>query len=887
MVPATTRAAAPPLVVAGLVVWALVLAACGAGSPPRAAPAGPPTSELSAAPAYRWSRLAEPSLNVGGGAAATIAAVVAPAGPGQQWTAVGTRTAPGTAGPPAAGAAPGTAGLPAAGAAPGTAGIPAAGAAPGTAGAAPGTAGAATATVWTSPDARHWAAAALPGTGSVSQARAASRLGATTIVVGSAGSGGSQRAAAWLSAGSGRPWKAVTSAAFAPSPAPPVTGTVASADSGQGAVMDHVATGAIGAFAVGTDRGATAVWYSTDGSRWTRLSTAEKVIDSADQAQVNTLMVTASGVVAAGTVVDGTDLDAAVWKSTDGIHWSRVMSAQRSFAGNGDHVISDIAPLGTGFVAVGAVRPATQWLPASWISPDGTSWSAVSSAFPQAPALNAGGQGTVVAAVAAAPGTGGLVAVGGGLGTLGAGPAGVGLGAAGGPVVAGRPGLPRMWTSTDGLSWSEAPLAAPASTTSGWRLGLVASAGGTTVVADDTVGEPRMLAYVGAAWSDVSADPSNFGVPATVATPTSLVSRGGNLYLSIDVDTPSQALRPASEWAEVLTSADGTHWKLSAAGGPLAGHRVDGLLAVPGGLAAAGGTAAGGSPVPPPAATVWSSPDATTWTPAPNPAAAGANPAFGGMPEDPARALGLARVGSKLVAVGTKAGSAVAWTSAGGGGRWQPEGTLDASPGLGTEVPYGACAGPQSVVAVGTGQVGVAGSQAEAWSSPDGRSWWAASVSPAQTPGEEEEMTGCLTTGNAFLAYGGSAGPHGTTDPALWQSTDGTAWGRQSVVAFAGDGGGGITDLALRGATWLAVSGAAGAVPVASSAAARVSLWRSEDAGGTWQQVGADGVPWTARLYSQADLVGFAGATAVVVGQVDGGLAVWVGTTPAPGAARA
>jgi hypothetical protein len=849
---------------AGLLV-ATVAAGCGGrshnGSAPPPAPA---TTVPVAAPAsYQWEQVQQTALPLGNGATTTIADVVAPTQAGQPWLAVGTKTA--------AGAAPVNGET-------GQAGAPDQ---PGTS-AQVGPAVVGTATVWTSPDGLHWSATALPTTvpDVSSQARSAARLGHETIVVGATGGGSQRRGAVWVER-DGR-WREVPPTAFTGNPAPTATGTVGSAASATGTVINTVATGALGAFAAGTIGGAVAMWYSADGVRWTRLPDAEKVIDRSDRPQVNALLVTTDGVLACGSVVEGTDLAAAVWKTTDGIHWGQVTVAGHVFSGDGDHVITSVAPLGTGYVAVGAVRPAEQWLPASWISPDGRSWSLASSAFPQAPVPDAGDQGTVLTGVTSIAGR--VVAVGGGVNSLGLGNSGLNPGSAAGLWAAGGAGVQRMWTSTDGLSWSQQALPGAAATATGWRLGVVAAYGPTIVTADTDVGQPRLLTYVSGKWTEVTSSAAPFGTPAPVAAPTSLVTSGNQLYLSVDIRLPGQSLGADRSTVAVLESSDGLHWKLAARGGTLAGHRMRALLAVPGGLAAAGGSTPTAA-AHPPAATAWSSPDGRSWTAAPNQVVAG-QPVFGGTAANPAQGVSLARNGASLVMVGTDAGSAVAWAQP-SGGSWQPATTLDSRPGVAVETVEGACGGPQAVVVVGAEQVGP-GSRAAAWSSTDNRSWHTATITPAATAGADETMDGCLATGNAFLAYGASPGTGGTTDPALWQSADGTTWSLQDVTSFSGSGGGGITDLALRGDTWLAVSGAVGDAAAAGHASDSVRLWRSEDAGRTWQAANTQTTPWAAGLDSQADLVGFAGSTPVVVGQIDGGLAVWAGVpvtaTPVAGA---
>jgi hypothetical protein len=809
------------------------LTACSGTPRHNTSPTPTTAAPIPAQAAYRWQRLSQASVAIGGGNTTTISDLVAPAATGQPWLAVGTRTAQ-----PSVSATP-----------------------------------TAAATVWTSTDAIHWKAARLPGPSTFTQARAATRLGSATIVVGSTGAGSGRQAAIWVSQAAGT-WRQLRlPPALQSLPRRTLTGTITPAAASTGSVIDHVASGPLGAFATGTIGGAVAVWYSADGTRWTQLTDAERVIDKSDQPHVSSVAVTTAGVVACGSVVSAGHLDAAVWHSTDGVHWQQSGASSPSFAGSGDHVMTSVAPLGSGYVAVGAVRPANEWIPASWISPDGNSWSMASSSFPQSPVAGSGDEGTVVTAVTA--GTSGMVAVGGGIDSSSLGPSGLGPGAAAGGWRAADSGVQRMWTSTNGLSWTEQPLPGAAATSTGWRLGLAAASGATVVVADNTVGQPHLLSSAAGKWTEVTASPLAFGAPATVATPTALTSTGNQLYLSVDVRTPGQALGHDRTTAAVLVSPDGVHWSLAAEGGSLAGRHMLSLLAVPGGLAAAGDTPSDRAGQ----ATVWSSANGRSWSIAPG-ASAGSTPVFGGTPATPARAVALARLGVSVVAVGMEAGSAVAWTQT-PPSPWQPARPLDSTPGLAMEVPEGACGGPQAVVAVGASQVGAPGSQAAAWSSTDGRRWQAATIAPSAVAGEDETMSGCLATGNAFLAYGASAGPDGTTDPALWQSADGTAWTRQVVAAFAGHGGGGITDLALRGDTWLAVGGATGNGASATSAVDSVQVWRSEDAGRTWQALVTDTSPWASGLESDALLVAFSGSTAVVVGQVDGGLAVWAGT-PVP-----
>jgi hypothetical protein len=720
--------------------------------------------------------------------------------------------------------------------------------------------GTSTATVWTSPDALSWTATPLTQSGANSTARAVTTSGPKTVIVGSSGTGRNQRAAVWVSPTPG--------AAFRPVDAPGVFSGPSSA-SGDGSdtgdvatTVDLVAAGALGVFAAGTAGGATAMWYSTNGLHWTRLKHAEHVINSATNPHVNALMVSTNGVYAAGSVTDGSAAgatDAAVWGATDGITWQQVTTAKDSFTGEGDHVITGLATFGTGLVAVGAVRSGPSWSPASWISPDGHSWSQASQSFPLGARPRPDAGGTTIAAVASANRNGSpgdLAAVGG------------------------SPTNQRLWMSHDGTAWGEVALPTGATNAADWRAGQVATDGSTTIVIDNSTGSPRVLVDRSQGWTEVSSNPAMFGSPQPTATPVRLLTMGKTMVLLVGVDDPGPVLGTESTSAAVLTSPDGTNWTAANAT-PFAGHALSDATALAGGLVAVGHTSALTSTLAagPTGASAWFSPDATGWTLDPEPPAV-----FGGAPGGAARADAVTRLGATAVAVGRQAASpatpadqGVAWVSADGHG-WSPANPLDDTPGLGIEDPEGACAGPQSVVAVGTGVTSGPGSVAMAWFSSDGTRWQAGTVSPAPDPRANESMQNCITTGNGYIAFGSTQGTDGTVDAAVWYSNNGTQWTRQTVGAFTGSGLGPIKDLAVGGTTWLAVSGSSA---LTTAPGGNLGIWRTGDAGSSWQRIDTTGAPWTAIQTASVDRVALDGANAVVAGQVDGRLTVWLGTPPA------
>jgi hypothetical protein len=474
---------------------------------------------------YTWERDRSPALDLGGGATSTLSAVVAPGASGD-WLIAGTQFKAG---------------------------------------------GPAVATVWTSPNAVRWSKTALPtpvAEGSAS-ANAATDWGSREVVVGSAGTGPGKRAAVWVSENPGQP--------FLPIPDNPVFDAPTSGSLQGGAVMDTVAAGALGLFAGGTINGRATVWYSTNGEQWQELNGANSVINHDRGAVVNDILSTPNGVFAAGSSVNRGRLSAALWYSSDGIHWSTVRSAVSTFFGNGDHVITSILDIGendnalgspgpTGLLAVGGVRVGPNWQPASWISPNGFSWSQTSESFP----LDAEPPGSPGAIAYAASGADGyLYAVGG------------------------SPGRQRLWQSSDGLAWNEVRLPTAAATDTGWHLGLVAANGHTTVLADNIPGQPYVLVDQDGRWHQPSAE-GTFGSPLPEAVPTSLIGDNGTLVMSVELSEPGQSLGSAPSSVAVLTSDNGSAWHTENA------HAFDGasinqLLAVPDGLLAVGSAPVPGS----------------------------------------------------------------------------------------------------------------------------------------------------------------------------------------------------------------------------------------------------------------------------------------------------
>jgi hypothetical protein len=740
--------------VAFAALGAAVTASCGGGkNPPSAAsttlPATSttPTSVEAQGPTapYTWVRDTKAALSLGGGPTTTISGVLPPTPGSPTWIVAGTSEAAN---------------------------------------------GGSIAKVWTSTNATAWTETPLSAPNVASQAMSAVQWNTSTIVVGAVGPGGTERAAAWIASSPTGPYAQA-----------PVTGNQA------GSSLIEVTGGSLGMFALGTSGGQIALWSSTNGLDWTPSDSFDDLIATSVDPHVDAVLAVGNNVYAAGSVSNGTETDAALWTSADGINWHRVESAQAAFGGPGMRSITGLAQLGSGLVAVGGIRTAGAWSPASWISPDGASWSQPSEAFPMGARPHEDVDGSIARAVSAVgtlQTTTQLLAVGG------------------------SSGAQRVWQSSNGLSWSEIPLPLGAAASADWQASLVGTEGATTVVADSDPGQPYVLTYGPGGWGEPSSNAHVFGAVEPVAQPVSLTAAGNKLTLVVDVDTPPQAIGESSTTRTVLITTDGSTWGAASA--------LTGPASLPSGASAA------------------------------------------------------VRFKGRWVAVGQAAGAdatsaatdnpsdlAVYWNSP-DGVHWSDRGPLDTRPGIGPQDPTGVCVTPGSatqVVAVGSGDQFPAGQEALAWASTDGTHWIRAEIDPPTLTGGSQEMTGCLTTASGLVAYGGTTASSGITTPALWKSQTGLRWARQEDGLGSGTASP-LTYVAHSGSRWVAVAAQPAGVGMSAS-----GLWLSQDGGSTWLPVDTLGSPWQVTGTAQLDLAGFAADGPVVIGTVDGRLAVWLGTPAA------
>ncbi len=644
------------------------------------------------------------------------------------------------------------------------------------------------------------------------------------MVVGSIGQGVNKHAAVWISPNAGAPLASVPVL-----DTPPVGGasgsTGGSSQGGPASEMDLVTAGNLGYFAAGTLAGQPAIWYSTNGLQWSISTQATKFFDGLDNPRINALLATPGQVYAAGSLNGGAATDAGLWSTQDGLNWRAAQPPVGAFSGQGDHVITGLAQFGTGqagnvgLVAVGGLDAGGVWAPASWISPNGLTWSQPYAAFPQT-----GVDGGLVRAVTAVPtlaGTSMLFAVGG------------------------SDTSQQVWQSSDGLRWTQIQLPAPAASSAGWHATIVASSGASVAVADGDPGQAHLLVHSATSWSEPSANPSVLGPVGPLEQAVGLQAIAGKLVLTVRVSTPPQAIGPPAVTTASLSSSDGVTWIGDATAGPVSaavpgppGANAVGLLRST--WIAAGHTPGSSSTGDNGPAVAWTSPDGSHWT---SPETLDAQPAV--STETPQAVCVSSTV---AVVVGRSAqplsgSSAAGWYST-DGARWKQASISPSAPAGSAEWMDGCIATESGFVAFGA--TVSSGSLVPAlWTSTDGSRW-------------SLQSTGSLGhTSPAPLTALAASGSHWMT---LAGSGEGTANATQPAPG----------NLDPRGSYAAAVL-----YPPSATGAA---VWMSSDSGTNWQRVDGGDPVWAAATGASLEQAGYAGSTAVVAGILDGRLAVWSGT---------
>lgn len=304
---------------------------------------------------------------------------------------------------------------------------------------------------------------------------------------------------------------------------------------GSGQRMTSVTTGGPGLVAVGNDWSSghetPAVWTSIDGFVWSRAPHDEAVFGS--NLKMYSVVAGGPGLVAVGDSQAPDSVTAAVWTSVDGITWSRVPHDEALFGG-GNRSISSVAVGGPGLVAVGYdASGMDSYAGAVWTSVDGIAWSRV----PHDEALFGGG--TFINSVAV--GGPGLVAGG----------------------YEGWPDSPQpvVWTSVDGLAWSRATFD-PALDGNSWhRISSVVAGGpGLVAVGSEMTGDPEAAKWSAAVWTSVDglvwSQVPDQALPSGATWMHGVVAGGPGLVAIGEEFSDDESLPIPAVW----TSIDGLAW---------------------------------------------------------------------------------------------------------------------------------------------------------------------------------------------------------------------------------------------------------------------------------------------------------------------------------------
>jgi hypothetical protein len=581
--------------------------------------------------------------------------------------------------------------------------------------------------------------------------------------------------------------------------------------------MTAVAGGPLGFLAAAVDRGLPVVWWSGDGTAWSRVQGP-----FLDEHAITGVAVGRAGMVAVGTIRTGGNVDGMAWFSADGSAWRTVPLGSAGFTGPGQQAVRAVTATGAGFVAVGHDEHGPRRAGVVWTSADGITWQRLPPAGGMAPPIGEGAtDGTSVRAVAGA-----------------------------GPVVAlghnGRQFL--MWSSPDGRRWTGEESPAPRRAFE--AAGLVATDGRSTLL--DGGGAGLWFRPPGARWVEVGDNPNVFPRPV----------RTYGLRSMIHSPAGFMAVQSGDDQA-IWRSEDGVTWRhRQGSTSDFDPGRVFGLTTF-GDLAVAVGVAVEPRNV----AAVWISADGgDTWE-----RTDAGNPGFSVRPTT--QMVGVTAGGPGVVAVGLgwddHTIDAMAWVSA-DGRTWRRATEPPAWSGPGDEQLTNACPLPGGgVVALGT--VGLQGDDdVWAWVSGDGMTWeQATGPGAAVLGGPGAQLLGsCATTSSQVLVAGAVPGAGGF-DGVLWATSDGKTWRTVGGPdTFAGPTDDRLVAIAAEGDR-LAVTGLEeGDVTVRTSA----------DGGATWTRHRAAGFGGVDPQF--AGRVAIAGDRVVLTGYDGASAAVWIGPAP-------
>lgn len=283
------------------------------------------------------------------------------------------------------------------------------------------------------------------------------------------------------------------------------------------------------------------------------------------------------GVVAVGSVSGRFNSVAAIWYSPDGQAWERIPHDDDIFGvptTDEDTMLLDVAASADGFVAVGTIFTG-EHSRAVWVSADGRTWNRFAIDF-DATSVTATRDGWLAAG--------------------------------------GSDGDAAVWSSPDGVNWTQIQSESFHSETHRFIIFDVASDGNTIVAVGGSDAldhrEERPVIWTstdGTQWSRVTDETGTFDIP--VGDGIQMVTAGPEGYVAIGQERISESGDPG--YGAVWFSPDGLTWQRSRLGDQTAGTAIpawpvagtDGYV-----LLTNSWTEAGPSPQ------LWTSTDGTTWT---------------------------------------------------------------------------------------------------------------------------------------------------------------------------------------------------------------------------------------------------------------------------------
>jgi len=314
-----------------------------------------------------------------------------------------------------------------------------------------------------------------------------------------------------------------------------------------------------------------AVWRSTDGLIWNRIPNDEAIFGGSDTQAMRSVVTAGPGLVAVGGDWSRGDQDAAVWWSVDGLTWNRVPHDETVFGGPYIQRMRAVTAGGPGLVAVGRAGSDQDGDAAVWWSVDGLTWNRV----PHDETVFGGpGSQKMVSVAAAGPG---LVAVG--WDTLD------------GDADA------AIWWSPDGLTWNRVPHdeIVFGGLDGQWMNSVLAAGPGLLAVGQDRSGGDGDAAVWwsldGLTWSRIPHDETVFGGPGYQSMLSIAVAGPG--LVAAGWDTSRESWDAAIWW-----SLDGLTWNRiphdeTVFGGP-DGQWMNSVVATGPGLVAVGQDRSGG-----------------------------------------------------------------------------------------------------------------------------------------------------------------------------------------------------------------------------------------------------------------------------------------------------